>query len=475
VKPLGPSPAKPLPSRYDTPRRHAPNTRRSRAVVSMAAAAATARRPWRRTGLSGAAAAALGVIVFVACVASSSCGSTSAASAERQPDLRSGSDPHPGSAPAPHRLRSTRSTTHPAAGGGPHPRGTSRPGLLLPSCEAVVEKVEHETLELLRDAAQAHSQALRDKTTYRYLRQHKMHPPEDQYEREAFSTELSLEELERRVDEAQGALVAIESKISTVAGKLRAEGKLPDALTDTVLRACAGGRLNPRAFESRPRVSIMLQYWQRPHNIRKFIERFGACNTPEVPLELLVNIDNPEDHELWANASWDTKGMVVPVFSYNVHEIRAYNRLASMARGDYLFLVGDDDLPFQDTKTGQVDCSWLHNSVKIMDRWPHIGVLGVRNYVTCYDLQYQKYDDSNRGEWFKDPLLNLTLQWVQWVRCAGFNGCAAIIFNGCAAMCPMGALRLFQWVRCNCSSECPPASNTLFCGGWIRAADSKVQ
>eukprot|EP00955_Chlamydomonas_euryale_P050293 354518-Chlamydomonas_euryale.AAC.7 len=43
---------------------------------------------------------------------------------------------------------------------------------------------------------------------------------------------------------------------------------------------------------------------------------------------------------------------------------------------------GDDDLPFQDTKTGQVDCSWLHNSVKIMDRWPHIGVLGVRNYVT---------------------------------------------------------------------------------------------
>eukprot|EP00955_Chlamydomonas_euryale_P050295 354518-Chlamydomonas_euryale.AAC.9 len=61
--------------------------------------------------------------------------------------------------------------------------------------------------------------------------------------------------------------------------------------------------------------------------------------TPEVPLELLVNIDNPEDHELWANASWDTKGMVVPVFSYNVHEIRAYNRLASMARGDYLFLV----------------------------------------------------------------------------------------------------------------------------------------
>ena len=59
----------------------------------------------------------------------------------------------------------------------------------------------------------------------------------------------------------------------------------------------------------------------------------------EIPLELLVNVDNPQDVELWVQASYNTSGLVVPVFSYNVHEVRSYNRLAHMARGDILILV----------------------------------------------------------------------------------------------------------------------------------------
>jgi hypothetical protein len=54
---------------------------------------------------------------------------------------------------------------------------------------------------------------------------------------------------------------------------------------------------------------------------------------------VVVNVDHPRDNEPWAWASYNTSGLVVPVFSNNVHEVRSYNRLAHIARGDYLVLM----------------------------------------------------------------------------------------------------------------------------------------
>ncbi len=39
------------------------------------------------------------------------------------------------------------------------------------------------------------------------------------------------------------------------------------------------------------------------------------------------------------NATYRTDGFVVPVFSPNLHEIRGYNRLARLARGDFLIMM----------------------------------------------------------------------------------------------------------------------------------------
>jgi hypothetical protein len=41
-------------------------------------------------------------------------------------------------------------------------------------------------------------------------------------------------------------------------------------------------------------------------------------------------------------------------------QVRAYNRLASMARGDFLILMADDDYPPANSM-GQPDCSWMQN------------------------------------------------------------------------------------------------------------------
>ena len=58
-----------------------------------------------------------------------------------------------------------------------------------------------------------------------------------------------------------------------------------------------------------------------------------------LPSEFLVNVDNPEEAAEWVKHVYPNEGFVVPVFSYNLHEARGYNRLASLARGDVVVIV----------------------------------------------------------------------------------------------------------------------------------------
>ncbi len=47
----------------------------------------------------------------------------------------------------------------------------------------------------------------------------------------------------------------------------------------------------------------------------------------QVPLEVVVNVDHPQDAEVWLDWAYNkTQGLVVPVFSYNVHELRCVQR-----------------------------------------------------------------------------------------------------------------------------------------------------
>jgi hypothetical protein len=65
----------------------------------------------------------------------------------------------------------------------------------------------------------------------------------------------------------------------------------------------------------------------------------SALMLAQVPSELLVNIDHPATAATWIELAYNTSGWVVPVFSADVHEIRAYNRLGHMARGQVLVLL----------------------------------------------------------------------------------------------------------------------------------------
>ncbi len=56
--------------------------------------------------------------------------------------------------------------------------------------------------------------------------------------------------------------------------------------------------MGPPAHVCVPQVSFLLQYYKRPWMIRPILDALrDGCS--EVVTELLVNVDNPEEHRIW--------------------------------------------------------------------------------------------------------------------------------------------------------------------------------
>jgi len=197
---------------------------------------------------------------------------------------------------------------------------------------------------------------------------------------------------------------------------LHRDGRVPGLKTATDVSPCLAGSLNPQVMGStpgaqpRPLVSFLLQYFRRPGNIARLVDStVGACK--EVfPVELVVNVDDPQDAATWAQLSYNTSGAVVPVFSANLHEARAYNRLAHLARGKYIVLMQDDEaMP--------ANCSWLRSMVTQFEHWPALGVVGLKTFQLNL-LGNNPHD--NRDELFMDPLTKVKFLFAMYTEYAPF-------------------------------------------------------
>eukprot|EP00900_Chrysochromulina_parva_P006016 jgi/Chrpa1/15415/Chrysochromulina_OHIO_Genome00022202-RA len=121
---------------------------------------------------------------------------------------------------------------------------------------------------------------------------------------------------------------------------------------------------NGTSFVDRPRVSALIQaFGDATANARQLSERLHALPSVEV----LVNDDSGRDHAEWLR--WLQGANDAVLSSANVHEIRAYHRLARMARGDFLLLLqGDHCLPAR-------GIAWLDEAIALFDRFPRLGLL----------------------------------------------------------------------------------------------------
>jgi len=119
------------------------------------------------------------------------------------------------------------------------------------------------------------------------------------------------------------------------------------------------------AGSGHPRLSIIIQFFNRRSHVRPIAEALVRLRG----VELIVCDDGSIDgsHDEWLK--YLTRSTDVLIRSNDIHEIRAYDRAASLARGDILCFLQDDDIP--PTSPG-----WVDDALALFTRYPRLGLLG---------------------------------------------------------------------------------------------------
>ena len=114
-----------------------------------------------------------------------------------------------------------------------------------------------------------------------------------------------------------------------------------------------------------PSGSLIVQYFKRSANIKDIVESFKGYKTRA---KLIINDDSRSEYADWAAALRDwNKGFLV--YSPNVHEIRAYNRLTQFADSETVVYLQDDDL-------GAENLDWLGKAKKLFANHADLALLG---------------------------------------------------------------------------------------------------
>ncbi|KAG2453622.1 hypothetical protein HYH02_001837 [Chlamydomonas schloesseri] len=207
----------------------------------------------------------------------------------------------------------------------------------------------------------------------------------------AWRTAWNASYVQARRAAAAAAVQQAATNITAAVKRLREGGLIAPSTSVQDLVHCVSGHLQPRLFPDTPLVSLALQYFRRRNAVPTYLELLHACQR-HLPIELVVNVDSPHEARLWANVSAATGGAVVPVLSYNVHELRSYNRMTGMARGKYVVLLQDDD------KLTPEDCSWLPQLVAQFESMPGLAMVGMNSF------QLSHGEGNNREfNYWRDP------------------------------------------------------------------------
>ena len=114
----------------------------------------------------------------------------------------------------------------------------------------------------------------------------------------------------------------------------------------------------------RPLVSVIVQSFADGGNAQQLASRLHALPGG---VEIIVNDDSRRDHGEWLR--WLNGANDAVLSLPNEHEIRAYNRMARMARGEFLLLLqGDHCLPLSG--------AWLQRALRLFERFPRLGLVG---------------------------------------------------------------------------------------------------
>ena len=123
-------------------------------------------------------------------------------------------------------------------------------------------------------------------------------------------------------------------------------------------------------YTEHPRLSMILQFFNKRQNIKRIIERLRLTTAEEIIIiddgsidgsyeEWMRYLDRPNDFLLRCN---------------DLFEIRTYDRAMRMAKGEFVCLLQDDDIP-------PANNSWVEQALALFNLFPELIMLGGRNGI----------------------------------------------------------------------------------------------
>ncbi len=122
-----------------------------------------------------------------------------------------------------------------------------------------------------------------------------------------------------------------------------------------------------RSFGPAPRTSAVVQFFNRSYQARTLIARLRAAGFDEI----IFLEDGSSDNSLaLLRELLDRPGEFI-LHSNDLYEVRTYDRALSFARGQFVCLLQDDDLPPGDPR-------WVQDALTAFDQLPDLAILGGR-------------------------------------------------------------------------------------------------
>jgi len=128
---------------------------------------------------------------------------------------------------------------------------------------------------------------------------------------------------------------------------------------------------SPFTYTDTPSVSLVIQSFNHRHNIERLVGRLRKTVAEELIACEDGSVDGSEKE--WRRQLTRPNDFLIQ--SNDLHEIRTYNRAISLARGEIVGVLQDDDIPPADPR-------WLSDALALFAKYKQLAILGCWNSWT---------------------------------------------------------------------------------------------
>ncbi len=164
----------------------------------------------------------------------------------------------------------------------------------------------------------------------------------------------------------------------------------------------------PFVYRDDPGLSLIMLSFNHRDNVLPILQRLRLTRADELIVCEDGSIDGSE--KVWLR--YLTRPNDFLIRSNDIHEIRAYNRAAHLARGKIFCILQDDDIPPPDGR-------WVEHALALFERYPRLGVLGAyQGWFLDFagpagSIRQKVFGDGETDIPFIDPVLGIPFMFVE--------------------------------------------------------------